>query len=77
MLTCLGGDGDAPSCVAVVGFHFCSDVVSARLMPRDGCFVPASSSCASSPLYIIGVGRVFLSDYGLLDDYYKWGRCDC
>ena len=58
MLTFLGGDGDALSCVAVVGYQICKAMVSARMMARDSRFLTAPSSCASAPLYMIGVGRV-------------------
>ena len=54
--------------MAVVGSNVYWAVVSARLMLCDGCFVTASSSCASSPPYILGVGRVLTSADSLLDD---------
>ena len=68
LLTCLSGDVDAWSCVAVVGSHFCWAVVSARVMPSVGHFVSAPSYCVSSPLYILGVGHVLPLDVGFLAD---------
>ena len=67
-LNCLDGDGADPYCVAVVGSHFCWDLILAHVMPRDGHFVPAPSSCVSSPLYILGVGHVLPLDVGFLAD---------
>ena len=67
-LTCLGGDGADPYCVAVVGSHICWDVVSALVMPCVGRFVPSTTSFTSDPLYMLGVSRVLPSANGLLDD---------
>ena len=68
LLTCLDGDGAAPSFVVVVVSHFCWAVVSARVMPRVIHFILAPSSCASSPLYMLGVGRGLPLAGGLLAD---------
>ena len=67
LLTCFGGEGTAPYCVDVVGSNFCWDVVLVLAMPCDGRFVSDPSPCASEPLYILGVGRMFPSVDGLLD----------
>ena len=44
-------------------------VFPARAMPPVGRFMPSPSSFVSSPIYILGVGRVFLSDDGLLAEF--------
>ena len=75
LLNCLCGDGAATSCVAVFGSHFYWAVVSACVMSRVGSFVPAPSSCALAPLYMLGVGRVFpLTNVLLTDRQGKYGR---
>ena len=68
LLTCLGRYGAAPSCVSIVSSHLCWAVVSAHVMPRDGRFVQAPSSCASAPIYMLGFGRVLPLADSLLAD---------
>ena len=67
-MTCLNGDGAAPSCVSVVSFHFCWALVSYHVMPRDGRFMQAPSSYSSAPISMLGVCRVLRLANGLLYD---------
>ena len=39
-------------------------------------FVPTPSSCVSAPIYMLGIGRLLPSSYGLLSDYPRRGRRD-
>ena len=77
LMTCLNGDGAAPSCVSVVSFHFCWAMVSSHLMPRYGRFMQAPYSYSSAPISMLGVCRVLRLANVLLDEYYCWGRRDC